>query len=303
MLFREPPVVETTVFARLPAEYLAPPNAEWAEGQTSAPRHPLLEGPVFDRGGTFYFTDIPAGRIFRIPPGGTVELVAEYDGWPNGLKIHRDGRIFVADNKHGIMLLDPGSGRVTPYLVRAHLERFKGVNDLSFDDAGNLYFTDQGLSGLDSPTGRVMRVREDGTVSVVLDNVPSPNGIVATPDGLTLFVAAMRANAIWRVPLHRNGDAYKVGNFIQLSGGGGPDGIALMEDGGLAVAHIGLGTVWIFDAAGRPVEQVRSCAGALTTNIAFGGADRRDIFVTEAASASILAGRTRTPGAALYAAR
>ncbi|GGA76805.1 hypothetical protein GCM10011385_33590 [Nitratireductor aestuarii] len=300
MLFREPPIVEATVFATLPEAYLEPPNTEWADGQASAPRHPLLEGPVFDRDGTFYFTDIPAGRIFRVPPGGEVTLLTEYDGWPNGLKFHRDGRLFVADNKHGIMLVDPVNGRVTPYLQRAHLERFRGVNDLCFDDAGNLYFTDQGNTGLDDPTGRVFRVAADGTIQCILSNVPSPNGIVVTPDGRLLFVAAMRANSIWRVPLLKHGAPCKAGNFIQLSGGGGPDGIALMEDGGLAIAHIGLGTVWIFDAAGRPIEQVRSPAGQATTNIAFGGPDRRDLYITEAATASILVARTSGAGARLF---
>ena len=44
-------------------------------------------------------------------PGGEIDLVAEYDGEPNGLKIHKDGRIFIADYRHGIMVLDPASGR------------------------------------------------------------------------------------------------------------------------------------------------------------------------------------------------
>jgi len=42
--------------------------------------------------------------------------VVQYDGEPNGLKIHRDGRIFVADFKNGIMVLDPVSGVIAPLL-------------------------------------------------------------------------------------------------------------------------------------------------------------------------------------------
>ena len=73
----------------------------------------------------------------------------------NGLKIHKDGRIFVADYKRGIMQVDPATGKVTPYCERWRVESFKGVNDLVFDTAGNMYFTDQGLTGLHDPTGRV----------------------------------------------------------------------------------------------------------------------------------------------------
>ncbi len=35
--------------------------------------------------------------------------MSEYDGWPNGLKIHKDGRIFITDYKRGIVLLDPAT--------------------------------------------------------------------------------------------------------------------------------------------------------------------------------------------------
>lgn len=50
--------------------------------------------------------------MFRVTPEGEWTQIAEYDGWPNGLKIHRDGRIFIADCKRGLMQLDPDSGAV-----------------------------------------------------------------------------------------------------------------------------------------------------------------------------------------------
>ena len=40
----------------------------------------FIEGPVFDRSGHLFVTDIPYGRIFRIDPHGRVELFVEYDG-------------------------------------------------------------------------------------------------------------------------------------------------------------------------------------------------------------------------------
>jgi gluconolactonase len=117
----------------------------------------FLEGPVFDRLGRLYVTDIPFGRIFRIDSDGEWELIAEYDGWPNGLKIHKDGRIFITCYKRGIMLLDPNTGAVTPFVETAGSEGFRGVNDLTFAGNGDLYFTDQGQTGLQDATGRVYR--------------------------------------------------------------------------------------------------------------------------------------------------
>ena len=63
------------------------------------------------------------------------------------------------------MLLDPRSGKVEALLDRPHGERFKGLNDLVFAKNGDLYFTDQGESGLHDPPGRLYRLRAGGPSS------------------------------------------------------------------------------------------------------------------------------------------
>ena len=55
------------------------------------------------------------------------------------------------------MVLDTASGKVTPLIETVRTEGFKGVNDLHFGANGDLYFTDQGQTGLHDPTGRVYR--------------------------------------------------------------------------------------------------------------------------------------------------
>src|SRR4029078_7624181 len=84
--------------------------------------------------------------------------VTEYDGEPNGAKFLDDAHLVVTDYKNGLMVLDIRSGNVEACLERRNTERFKGVNDLVFDSRGNLFFTDQGQSGLHDPSGRVYRV-------------------------------------------------------------------------------------------------------------------------------------------------
>ena len=103
--------------------------------------------------------------------------MAEYDGEPNGMKFMDAGTLLITDYKNGLMRLDIATGRVTPYLERRNSERFKGVNDLIFDADGNLYFTDQGQSGLHDPSGRLYRLRPNGQLDLLLANVPSPNGV------------------------------------------------------------------------------------------------------------------------------
>jgi gluconolactonase len=301
-MFAPPPVVEALPFTRLPDEFRRPePTSEWHWHQPGVlPAHSLLEGPSFDLDGNLYCVDIPWGRVFRINPSGQFSLVAEYDGEPNGLKIHRDGRIFIADYKNGIMVLDPETGRVEPFLERVRLERLKAVNDLVFSSNGDLYFTDQGLTGLHDPSGRVFRVRVDGRVDCLLDNIPSPNGLVLDPSESVLYVAVTRANAVWRVPLMRDGTVAKVGNYIQMSGGGGTDGLAVDENGNLAVAHIGIGAVWLFSAAGEPLLRIQSPLGRHTTNMAYGGADRKTLFITESETGTILSASMPVSGQRMF---
>jgi gluconolactonase len=290
MLFDPPKPIETRVFATYPKQWHnAHDDNDWVKTQPPGAHHTsLLEGPVFDRDGNFWCVDIPNGRILRVSKSGEFSIATEYDGWPNGLKFHKDGRLFIADAKHGIMVMDPVNGRVEPYLVRANLERFKALNDLFFASNGDLYFTDQGLTGLHDPVGRLFRLRPDGRLDCLVDTIPSPNGLVANLDETIMFVAVTRANAVWRVPLLKDGTTAKVGNFIQLSGGGGPDGLALDSKGRLVIAHVGLGSVWVFDHLGVPVYRIKSCAGTHTTNMAFGGPNGTTLFIMEAGSAQVL---------------
>lgn len=290
-MFRAPPAVATTVFARIPDRFRVRGRSNrWIDVQRGgAQTECFLEGPSFDRDGNLYVVDVAWGRIFRIAPSGEVELFTEYDGEPNGLKIHADGRLFVADYRHGIMVVDPRSRAVTPYLDRAFLDRFKGVNDLVFASNGDLYFTDQGLTGLHDPSGCLYRLRGDGRLERLLDNIPSPNGLVLNADENAVFVNVTRGNCVWRVPLLQDGTPYKVGVFVQLSGGlGGPDGLAIDVAGSLAVAHIGLGVVWLLSRLGEPLLRIDSCAGLATTNVAYGGSGNRTLYITEAESGSVL---------------
>ncbi|MGI9424010.1 MAG: SMP-30/gluconolactonase/LRE family protein [Hyphomicrobiaceae bacterium] len=264
----------------------------------------FLEGPSFDREGRLYVTDIPYGRIFRISPDGEWLLIAEYDGWPNGLKIHRDGRIFITDYKHGIMQLDPDRGTVTPVLTHRRSESFRGVNDLVFDSRGAMYFTDQGQTGMHDPTGRVYRYNlEQDALDLLITNAPSPNGIVLSPDERTLYLAVTRGNGVWRVPLLEDGGTTKVSVFVALAGGvSGADGLAVDQDGRLFVCDAGNGCVWVFTRWGEPLYRLRSPShGRSTTNLAFGGPNRRDLFVTESDTGHILRVRMDTPGQTMFA--
>ena len=85
-----------------------------------------------------------------------------------------------------------------------------------------------------------------------------------------------------------------------MSGGMGPDGMAMDSEGNLAVCHVGMGSVWLFSRLGRPLYELRSCAGHATTNAAYGDLDGKTLFITESETGTILQARMPTAGLPLF---
>jgi gluconolactonase len=292
MMYLETPprLIGTEIFSAMPDRFRRKGTATgWADanrpGQTV---DCFIEGPSFDAHGNLYVVDIPFGRIFKIAPDGEWTPVIEYDGWPNGLKIHPDGRILVADYKHGIVQLDADKGRMQPVLTARNSESFRGCNDLHIAANGDIYFTDQGQTGLHDPTGRVYRLAPGGRLDCLIDTGISPNGLVLDPNETVLFVAMTRDNAVWRAPLMKDGSVAKVGRFCSMFGPSGPDGLTMDSAGRLYVAHASLGHVLVFARNGELIARIKSCAGSTCTNVAIGGEKRDRLYITESSTGNVL---------------
>jgi gluconolactonase len=298
---------EVRPFTSLPARFRRKRRTAWSDpNRAGAAVDCFLEGPSFDRKGNLWCVDIPFGRIFRIDAKGEWDLAVQYDGWPNGLKIHKDGTIFVADYKKGLLKLNPKTGSIEPVLETAFSESFKGLNDLHFADNGDLYFTDQGQSGIADPSGRVWRLRggldgKAGELQRLVQNAPSPNGVTLNSKNSQIFVAMTRSQQIWRLPLMAGGTPSKTGVAIQLSGGhAGPDGIEMDAEDGLLVCHLGVG-VWRFDSNCLPTHLAH--AGKkhrLMTNIAFKG---KTLYITDSMNGEILTAEMPVPGKKMFSHR
>jgi gluconolactonase len=291
MMYLETPpkLIPTEVFSAMPAEFRRPVRTEWADAnRPGATTDCFIEGPSFDAEGNLYIVDIPFGRIFRISSDRKWSLVVEYDGWPNGLKIGRDGRILVADYRNGIMELDPRAGRMRNVLRSRNSESFKGCNDLHIATNGDIYFTDQGQTGLHDPTGRVYRLKTDGRLDCLIDTGISPNGLVLDPHEAVLYVAMTRDNAVWRMPFMKDGSVSKVGRFCSTFGPSGPDGMTMDKAGRLFVAHASLGHVFVFAPNGELIARIKSCAGQSCTNVAIGGKNADRLYITESVTGTVL---------------
>ena len=282
-LHAPPRRIATRLYATLPPELRRHTRTAWADA--NRPGHIVdcfLESPCFTPDGALLVVDIPHGRILRIDNGVWSEH-ATWEGEPNGLKRHPDGRLLIADYRLGLLAL-PGP---SPLLARRNAESFKGLNDLATSADGTIYFTDQGQTGLHDPTGRVYRLSPNGKLDLLLANGPSPNGLALSPDEKVLFVAMTRDNAVWRLPLLPDGSTSKVGRFAQFWGTSGPDGLATDWAGNLYVCHASLGCVFVLAPQGHCTAIIESCAGPTVTNLAF-TPDGKSVVITDSSTGAVL---------------
>ncbi len=301
-------VIEARVLTRVPDQFRRKQRTAWSDA--NKPGHEVdcfIEGPTFDRAGNLYIVDIPFGRIFRITPQLEWSLVVQYDGWPNGTAMHRDGSLWITDYRRGVLRLDPSSRADASPMARdpitllshGNSESFKGLNDLTFDADGNCYFTDQGQTGLNDPSGRVYRLRTNAQLDLLFGGIPSPNGIALDTSGKFLFIAVTRANQVWRGPLLPDGSITKVGAFRTFFGASGPDGMAVDVDNRLVVAHASLGGAFVLNARGEVTHFVKSPAGSTVTNVAYRPGTSR-LVMTESETGTILEADLPAQGLPLF---
>ncbi|MCO6417629.1 SMP-30/gluconolactonase/LRE family protein [Siccirubricoccus sp. KC 17139] len=286
-----PPPRELPVrrFSALPSGLRQPRRTAWSDAnRAGAAIDSFLEGPCFDAAGAFYVSDIPNGRIFRVK-GEAWELIAEYEGWPNGLAA-REGELLITDYRHGLLSLAPATGAIAPVLENVLSEGFRGLNDLVVDAAGNILFTDQGQTGLQDPSGRVWRLGADGRIDRLIGNGPSPNGIALNAAGTHCYVAMTRSCEVWRFALRGDAVVGKANCFFRVPAGtSGPDGMAVDAADRLFIANPGHGQVWGVDPHGMPLFRL-DCTGfgRMPTNCCL-TPDGRTLLITESQSGTVLA--------------
>jgi len=66
----------------------------------------FLEGATFDRNGQLWAVDLLSGNLITVETDGRCSVAGNTGGQPNGAKFHRDGRLFVADKRLGIVAFD-----------------------------------------------------------------------------------------------------------------------------------------------------------------------------------------------------
>ena len=155
----------------------------------------------------------------------------------------------------------------------------------------------------------VFRVTDAGDVSVVLENVPSPNGMAYSPSGDTLYVASTftELGQLTRYDVDENGAPIEDTGveIMHLGPLTTPDGIAVDENGFVYVAANLPGEIWRVDGSVTELTEGELVASGLQTpaSLAFGegpGFDPCSIYMTQLLGSRVLRVSVGAAGAPLY---
>lgn len=281
------------------------------------------EGPIAMDDGSVLLVEIARGTLSRVLPDGRVQVVADLGGGPNGAAIGPDGAVYVCNNggfRWGTEIdgthrpigqaEDYSGGRIERVdLTSGRFERLydaveglglRGPNDIVFDAHGGFYFTDLGkVRETEIDRGGVFYGQPDGSAAhVIARPVMTPNGIALSPDGNTLYYAETEGARVWAFDISAPGQVRKAtwpsphgGRMLAASPGDHWqrfDSMAVDAFGNLCVATLMHGGITIVAPDGRSQGHV-PLPDRFTTNLCFGGKDRRTAYVTLSGSGRLIA--------------
>ena len=281
--------------AALPAAALAascsgkPPSGELkaeriASIKPSRSAPGLYEGPVWIKD-ALYFSDFSfsegfPSRVRKFALDGTVSTALE-DVGSNGLAVDASGALVAATHKYKAMSrYDLASGKRASIAERFQGQVFNSPNDIAIAADGTIYFTDPDYQKAAAPGGQpvtgIYRIATDGAVTLVDGTRKNPNGIALSLNGDTLYVNASDG-AVRAYPV-KDGVPQQGRDLIQGIENG--DGMTLDCHGNLYVTEHGPQRVRVFTPQGRQLATIR--VDANVTNVAFGGADGKTLYITGA---------------------
>lgn len=297
-------------------------------------RFALTEGPVWVRDGAdgyLLFSDNAANVIYRWAAGRPLSVFLEKSGYSgvdmsrvgaqtvagrvpilligsNGLALDPQGRLIVtAMNDRTVYRLEKDGTRTT-LAARFEGKRFNGPNDVVVASNGAIYFTDSvwGLRDAAKDPARELPFSgfflvKDGDVRLLGGDRDAPgmfpNGITLSPDESVLYVTAGGRRTL-RYDIRPDGTVANGRLFVEH----GSDGMKVDAGGNLYTTSGGTpGVIQVTSAAGVPLGRLhlpqpateprsRVCA----TNVAFGDADNRALYIT--ACTHLFKIRLRAPG-------
>lgn len=259
------------------------------------------EGPSYLGGGAVAVVEMKGESLSRVDSDGTVTVLGDCGGGPNGSARGAAGEVYVANNG-GLSAEGTGfwrpprqfDGCVQRVDADGTVRPVGGVlpgpaphrpNDLCFGPDGTLYVTDsadwENLPKVG--TGRVVAIGADGRQIGSAEVPAMPNGVAFGPDGrLYLAQTLTRKVLAYEVSGGEFGDPETV---LKLPSGM-PDGICFDADGTLYVCGSVGNAIFVY-ADGELTETIDTGTGTQPTNCCVGDDGR--LYVTYSFTGELVA--------------
>ena len=283
------------------------------------------EGPIWMEDGSIVLVEIALGQITRVLPDGRKQVIAKPGGGPNGAAIGPDGALYVCNNggfkwsmMDGLRIpgaqaedyetgrierIDLSTGKVERLYQKIEGGSLSGPNDIVFDATGGFWFTDLGKhNDMGTTYGGLYYAKADGSSITCAVRGPNMNGVGLSPDGKTVYTALTTERLVLAF------DITGPGTVAPSPLGAAPgrivtgyatrvflDSMAIEECGNICVATIGECGISVISPEGELVEFVAT-DDIFTTNICWGGPDRKTAYVTLSGSGRLAAIDWARPG-------
>lgn len=202
--------------------------AKGSEWEVVSSGHKFAEGMAWDKDGHFYFTDVPAGLLFRVDKNtGEKTLIEDNTGKANGIAFGPDGRLYgCSSGDQSINVWDPVTWK------KSAANSGTPSNDIAILDDGTIFYTD--------PRAKLIWRLAPGTFkrSKAATLEWKPNGITLSLDQKTLLVAEFDSDTVHGFQIGPNSKltgkshpAYVMA--VPSDGRGTLDGMVVLADGRL----------------------------------------------------------------------
>ena len=273
----------------------------------------FAEGPAADAEGNVYFSDCPNDRIMLYRTDGTTVVWRQPSQRANGMNFDAQGRLVTccaggATYPGGArsVLRYEHDGSVNSLASHYADKPLNSPNDLCFDKLGRIYFTDPRYgdrSDMEQDCMAVYRIELDRTLTRVIDDMQTPNGILISADNRTLYLVDHNpdpggARTLVAYDIDDAGSCTYRGVLHDYGSGYGGDGMVLDVAGNiyLTAGDGDAAGIYIFTPTGEQIDFIQT--PEIAGNCTFGGSDLQTLYI--AASPSLYRIRLAIPGLLTY---
>jgi gluconolactonase len=271
----------------------------------------FTEGPAYGPDGNVYFSDLTftsetnmqAGIIWKYgSQSGKTSVYRSPSGMANGIEFDKSGNMIVCEGAdfggRKITSTDLSTGKAKILTALYDGISYNSPNDLVVDNQNRIYFTDPRYSGyekIEQPCFGVYRLDPNGKVTLLIADIPMPNGIALSPNEDKLYVGCNYEGdydkgidpetSILIYDLDKNGNVSNRKIFIDYPDNYGPDGMTVDKNGNIYVAlrdetYPG---IYIFNLKAELIDIIP--LPEVPSNLTFGkGGDKNYLFITAGGS-------------------